>query len=271
MPVIFPFHLNLLIMRRLVFVLALLTALVIHPEAKAQRDEVVDSVENLIIYSNEKYGHILAHSHGIGLGYRTGKNVNSFRTRLWTFEAVTLRSGKEVKILNPYWQNAKRYVYGKLNDVILLRAGYSNQYLLNRKPYWGGVELHWLYEAGLSTAVKKPYYLFVLKIVNASSSGITYEIVPSRFDDSSQSTEDIYGRAPFTKGLNEIQLVPGAYAKLGLNFEFGNVRKATNAAEIGVVLDFFPQTVNIMADSQDRIFFLNFYIAYAFGKRFNKY
>ncbi len=258
-------------MRAPVFILSILCFLASALDAKAQFDPLNDSIENMIIYSNEKYGHVLAHSHGIGLGYRTGKNINTFRTRLWAFEAVSMRSGKEVKIINPYWQNAKRYVYGKQNDVLFLRAAYSNQYLLNRKPYWGGVELHWLYEAGLSTAVEKPYYLFVLKIINASSSGISYEIVPSRFDETTQSLEDIYGRAPFTKGLNEIRLVPGVYAKLGLNFEFGNVRTKTKAAEIGVSLDFFPQSVEIMADSRNQLFFLNFYLSYAFGKRFNKY
>ncbi len=237
----------------------------------AQDDPLADSVDNMIIYGRERSGLVLAHSHGFGLGYRLGKNVNAFRTRVFAFELVTMRSGKEIKTINPYWDNSKRYVYGKLNDVLVFRAAYSNKYLLNRKPYWGGVEIRWLYEAGLSMALEKPYYLFVVNIIQLPSGVLDYEIVTSRFNADSYSWDDIYGRAPFTKGLDELRLVPGIYAKLGLNVEFGKVRTSTRAAELGVSLDFFPQSVAIMDDSRDKLFFLNFYISYAFGKRFNKY
>lgn len=258
-------------MRILPILMMTVSGLIYSLTAVAQIDPQLDTLDNQIIFSNERSGVILAHSHGFGLGYRTGKNVNALRTRIYAFEIVNMRSGKEIKTINPYWDNSKRYVYGKLNDVLVIRAAYSNKYLLNRKPYWGGVELRWLYETGLSLALEKPYYLFVVNILQLPSGALDYEIVTSKFSAANYSWDDIYGRAPFTKGLNEISLVPGIYAKLGLNVEFGTVRTSTKAAEIGVSLDFFPQGVNIMDDSRDNPFLLNFYISYAFGKRFNKY
>jgi hypothetical protein len=230
-----------------------------------QSDLLYDSIEEQIIYSNERAGIIIAHSHGFGLGYRTGINKNIYNTRVFTFDLVSIRSPKQIKVINPYANNAKRYVYGKLNDVFFLRATYGNKKLLNRKPYWGGVELRWVYEAGFSAAIEKPYYLFVRKIINNDY----VEIVTERY--TTDISDDIYGRAPFTKGLNEISLVPGLIARMGINAEFGQIKTSIRSLEAGISLDVFPQGVTIMADDLNQKLFMTFYIGIGFGKRYNKY
>jgi hypothetical protein len=257
-------------MTRLLIFCCFMFALIQNKEVRAQRLLSADTLENSIIYSNEKSGVIIAHSNGLGLGYKAGLNKTVFTTRILSFELVSLSSTKQIKIINPYYANSKRYVYGKLNDVFVLRAGFSNKYLLNRKPYWGGIELRWLWEAGASLAFEKPYYLFVIKINQSPQGGLGYTIDSQRFN-SDVSWDDIYGRAPFTKGLNEIRPVPGAYAKIGFNFEFGNVKTSIKSFEAGAVTEFFPQSLNLMDDDRNQRIFLNFYISYAFGKRFNKY
>lgn len=264
-------HHQLLFMQRMIFLLGLLLFITLSENVEAQRGFAADTLEDLIIYSNERSGVVVAHSRGLGIGYRAGKNVNAFRTRSIAVELVSINSGKQIKTINPYYANSKRYTYGKLNDVLLLRAGMSNKMLLNRKPYWGGVEVRFIYEGGLSLGLMKPYYLFVIKINQLPFGGLDYVIETQRFNADSYSWDDIYGRAPFTKGLNEIKLVPGAYAKVGFNFEFGAVKTTTRAFEAGVITDFFPQNLAIMDDARNQKLFLNFYISYAFGKRFNKY
>lgn len=234
--------------------------------AFAQVEAVPDTLEDILIYSNERYGVIMAHSQGFGAGYRAGLNRNAFNTRVFSIELVGIRSPKQLKIINPYYNNAKRYVYGKLNDVFFFRAGYGNKKLLNRKPYWGGAELRWLYEAGASFAIQKPYYLFVRRMIDNNSAVIETERYHSGI-----STEDIYGRAPFTKGLNETTLVPGLLVRTGINAEFGYVKTSIRSIETGIALDFFPQGVNIMADEQNHRLFATFYLNIGFGKRFNKY
>lgn len=230
----------------------------------------LDTIDNLIIYSNEKSGLLQAHSNGIGIGYRTGVNRSINNTRSWAFDFVTMQSPKQVKTINPYYTNSRRYVYGKLNDVFIVRAGISEKRLLNRKPYWGGVELRWLWETGVSMGIEKPYYLFVIRLVPGPGGNLSYTIDTERFD-SDVSWDDIYGKAPFTRGLNEIKLKPGAYGKLGFNFEFGNVRTSTRAVEAGVVADVHPFGLSIMDSNVRQRLFLNFYLSYAMGKRFNKY
>lgn len=250
-------------------ILGLLLFLLIY-KVEAQRAIMADTLENMLIYNSERSGLIVAHSNGLGFGYRTGKNVTAFTTNVWAFEAVTLASPKQVKTINPYYANSRRYIYGKLNEVFVLRAGYSQKNLLNRKPYWGGVELRWLWETGASLAIEKPYYLFVIRILQSPQGELNSVIESQRFN-SAVSWDDIYGKAPFTKGISEIRPVPGIYGKFGFNFEFGNVRTSTKAAEIGLVAEFYPQSVAIMEDNRNQKLFVNFYASFALGNRFNKY
>ena len=70
-----------------------------------------------------------------------------------------MKHPKQIRVINPYYYNARSYVYGKLNHVYMLRIGYGFKKLLNRKPYWGGIELRVLYMGGLSLAFAKPVYL----------------------------------------------------------------------------------------------------------------
>jgi len=239
----------------------------------AQQDDFVDeeNVEEMIIYNRERSAIIQMHSLGYGIAYRPGKNPTAFKTYLWNFELVTMKSPKQIKVINPYYNNSKRYVYGKLNDVFMLRAGYGLKKQLNRKPYWGGIELRWLMEGGLSLAFEKPYYYFVVNITEGPGGVLTQTIETKKFDESSTSTDDIYGRAPFTRGINEIGIRPGVYVKTGLNFEFGYVKTRIKALEAGAAVEFFPQGVNIMADNRNQRFYLTFYVSFGFGKRFNKY
>ena len=99
----------------------------------------------------------------------------------------------------------------------------------------------------------------------------TYEIKTERFDPSSQSWDDIYGRAPFTVGLTEITLHPGIYLKTGLNFEFGTQSTKIKALEVGGAIDIAPTGLSIMSNNTNQIFFPTFYLTFSFGKRFNKY
>lgn len=241
-------------------------------KANAQDDDPnFDPVEDQIIYNREKVVHIYAHNLGLGIGYKSGKNTTVFKTQQWTIELQTMRSPKQIKTINPYYNNSKRYVYGKLNDVFMLRSGYAVKKLLNRKPYWGGVELRWLYEGGLSVSFEKPYYYFVINVQQGSGGVLTESIETLRFDENAFSWDDIYGRAPFTRGINEISVKPGVYVKSGFNFEFGYVKTSIKAFETGVAVEYYPQGVSILADDSNQPLFVTFYLAFSFGKRSNKY
>jgi hypothetical protein len=181
---------------------------------------------------------------------------------MWELEFSTYKAAKEVRTINPYYSNSKSYIYGKLNYVYFLRGGMGFQNILNRKPYWGGIQLSVIYYAGALLGITKPYYLLVLNKDN--------QIIENRFDPDSTGADNIIGRGSFLTGVLNIGLHPGAYAKGGLEFEFGTRNRTIKALELGAILDYSPLPIAIMAFNSKQSLFLTVYLSFSMGKRYNK-
>lgn len=245
----------------------LLTASTVH----AQRDETefdrIDTVLNKVILRHEKTGGAILHTGGFGLLYRKGYNASWFRKNLWEVEFAGMKSDKQVRVnfYGTYYSNANSYVYGKLNKVYVMHGGLGQQHLLNTKPYWGGVEVRFTYFGGFSLGIAKPIYLYII-----NQSGFN-TIDSKRYDPGKHFIDNIYGRAPFLDGIEHTRFYPGFYGKSGLNFEFGEYNTKVKSLELGVLVDSFPMPIPIMAFSDPRYIFLNFYLNFTFGKRYNKF
>ena len=231
-------------------------------------DNTMSSVDDTsgtsVLYRKHMSGGVLLHNLGMGLHFRKGSNKTYFVSRLFEIELVSMKHPKQVRVINPYYFNAKSYVYGKLNHVYMLRAGYGNKRMLNRKPYYGGIELRALYMAGVAVALAKPVYLYFWDD--------TYSILKEeRYDpdNSFHSSEFIYGRAPFLSGFSEMKFYPGLFAKAGLNFEFGTDHSRIRALEAGAVLEYYPVSIPIMAFNPEQNLFITFYVGFQIGKRYN--
>ncbi|MCK9398487.1 MAG: hypothetical protein M0Q51_00645 [Bacteroidales bacterium] len=226
--------------------------------------EGYDSIADRVLLKKELTGGVTIHILGMGANFRKGINKTFFNSRIFEIEFVSMKHPKQIRVINPYYYDAKSYVYGKLNHVYILRAGYGFKKLLNRKPYWGGVELRVLYMGGLSVAFAKPVYLYFWDE--------TYTYVKEEKynpDNYYHNSEYIYGRAPFTDGLGELKVYPGVYAKAGLNFEFGALNSKIRALEAGGVVEYFPIAIPIMAFNPAQNFLVTFYLNFSFGKRYN--
>lgn len=231
--------------------------------------EEVDTLENLILYNKQTTYGVTAHNLGIGVNFRTGKRLSIFKTRMLELEFVSMKSYKQIKLINSYYTNARRFVYGKSNDAFFLRAGLIWKKLLNRKPYWGGVEVRFLYGGGFALGLAKPYYLYIIE--DLTGTGTNGVLVMKKYDPEQHTNSIIYGKAPFSKGLNEISLHPGVYLKGGLNFEFGVRSTVIKSLEIGACADILPTGLMIMASQGNQYVFPGIYLNFSFGKRFNKY
>ena len=129
--------------------------------------------------------------------------------------------------------------------------------------------MRFIYGGGLSLGLAKPYYLYVIKDI--SGTGQTFTIIPERYDPKMHSNTDIYGKAPFSKGFNEITIHPGINLKTGLNFEFGTQSTKIKSLEIGAAIDILPVGMTIMYYDANQIIFPSFYLSASLGKRFNKF
>lgn len=234
--------------------------------AFAQQEMPEDSLpENVLLEKQWSLGGLI-HTNGWGLKFRKGHNVTALRQFMWEIEFSTYKSSKEVRTINPYFSDSRSYFYGKLNYVWFFHGGVGQQKILNRKPYWGGVQLSWLYYGGLSLCVTKPVYLYIIHF----NSGFTdYEVREEKYDPEVDFIDNIYGRGSFLAGMTQIGLHPGAYVKTGLDFEFGTKTRQINALEVGGTFDYSPIPVAIMAYNPKQNFFLTLYISVMFGKRYN--
>jgi hypothetical protein len=235
--------------------------------AHAQYEAVPDSTPDNVLFEQQWTLGAMIHTNGWGLKFRKGHNVAALRQFMWELEFSTYKSSKEVRSINPYFSDSRSYFYGKLNYVWFFRGGVGQQHILNRKPYWGGVQLSWLYYGGLSVAVTKPVYLYIIHF----NSGFTdYEVREEKYDPEVHFTDNIYGRGPFLAGFTQIGVHPGVYVKTGLDFEFGVKNKQINSLEVGGIFDYSPIPVPIMAYNPKQSFFLTLYVSVMFGKRYNK-
>ena len=216
-----------------------------------------------VLYKETLTGGAIFHNLGYGIQGRRGKNLNSFKNRFYELELVYIKSPRQIRSINPYYPSSKSFVYGKLNEFFTLRGGIGMDRQLNRKPYWGGVELRYHYSGGASLGLAKPVYYYV----DNNGTGF-YET--QRFDPDLYIL-DIVSRAPFTKGFNDLKFHPGVYVKGGISFEFGAYKSKINRLEVGAVIDAFLTDLQLMAFNEPQNFFLTFYLSYSFGKRYNVY
>jgi hypothetical protein len=251
---------------RVISLFFLLFMLAMGSNVFSQDDELdgYDSVANRVLQKKELTGGVTLHVLGMGLNFRKGINKTYFNSRIFEVEVVSMKHPKQIRVVNPYYYNAKSYVYGKLNHVYILRAGYGFKKLLNRKPYWGGIELRAMYMGGFSLAIAKPVYLYFWDE--------TYSYIKEEKynpDNYYHSSEYIYGRAPFTDGLGELKVYPGVFVKGALNFEFGALNTKIRALEAGAVVEYFPAPIPIMAFNPAINLFVTFYLNFSLGKRYN--
>jgi len=129
---------------------------------QAQFQPETDTLPDNVLLEKQWGLGALIHTNGWGFRFRIGKNRTALRSWMWEAEYSTYKSAKEIRVLNPYFVDAKSYIYGKLNSASFIRVGTGQQYILNRKPYWGGVQLSALWYGGVSVGIGKPVYLYII-------------------------------------------------------------------------------------------------------------
>jgi hypothetical protein len=216
-----------------------------------------------VFFRNERSLGILLNSDGVGVSYRAAKRIDFRNKNILEFDAGTLKNAKEYRQQTDYGQGGT-FVFGKLNTTIFVRAGMGFQHELFKKADLGGIAIRYFYSAGPVLAVYKPIYYKVLHLVPGS--GSEYELVNEKFDATAITLpSDIYSKASFFMGFNQIKVMPGLYAKGGFNFEYSKQDKIIHAIEIGAQINAFPKKIPIMAGPDNKFLFFSLFVSYRFG------
>ncbi|MBI1192692.1 MAG: hypothetical protein GC205_05900 [Bacteroidetes bacterium] len=209
---------------------------------------------------------------GWGFFGEYSRTVSSTKKRVFSFEFMELKHPKQIKQSNEFilpafgLESPKAYVYGKQNNLYLLHTGYGGRYMLGDRAKKSGVEVSMSWSAGPTFGLLKPYYLKVIE-----TNGDFFTIQDKRFDP--DEPEDflnqaaIYGASGFSYGLGQLDFVPGAHGKVGLNFDWANYSEVVKSLEAGIGADLFLGRPEIMIVERNKFQFVYLYLSLQFGKR----
>lgn len=251
-----------LTMKKLAIITVFFSVLFLPARGQGEIDE-----QQKLFFRNESSWGLTLTTAGYGAGYRYGKRMNFFNSRLYELSVNIIKHPKEIKGSNPNFPNAKRYVFGKENFFFNIQASYGFQRIKFKKKDKGGIEVRFLYTAGISLGFSKPVYY---EITYPSPTPGYYYTQPEKFNPNIHSPLDIYSRSSFFKGFSEIGIVPGLTGKLGINFEFSSQDATISSVEIGTTADVYTKKIPIMASNDNRFFFPTLYVSVRFGKVVDK-
>lgn len=198
-----------------------------------------------------------------------------YKTNYYQLELGILKHPKESRnvntknqlILGEYQGGA--YSFGKQNSMLVARGGYGQKRYFSEKQSERGLAIGISYMGGITLGVLKPYYLDLL--VQGDGSAVEFVQTPYTEEYATEflNVNNIINSSGFRHGWNGLSVVPGAHAKLGVHLDWGAYDEFVKALEFGFMIDAFYKKVPLMITENNKVLFVNVYLAVQFGKRSN--
>jgi hypothetical protein len=246
------------VLKRIVYIFVLLACLDV--QAQIVPDYNTEGTDLNVLYRNEQTFGVYAHTRGFGAFYRRSKHVTGKTKSFFEINAATLKHPKEFKLTGTEVER-KRYVYGKLNNVLLLSGSVGRQHAIAKKADSKAVEVRMAYSVGPGIAITKPYYYSTVE--RDASPTDKYK----KFNAATFTQDSVIGRAPFSNGLTELGVYPYLTGKFNLSFEYAPYTNLVKAIETGVTVNYFPIGLPMMARNPAENLVVTIHIGFVFGKR----
>lgn len=239
--------------------------LLLHSPLSGQSSQqVLDQGKDLnVLYRNESCWGFFMHSRGFGFDFKRLKHVTGKRKRFFDIEFANMHHLKDYKVKLGNGLTAKSFYYGKLHNLAMLRVGVGMQNAIYKRAERRSVEIRMSYTLGPVIGLAKPVFLYVHEM----NSVFGFETVIRQYDPTIHNVNNIAGKAPFSYGLSRMKLVPGAFAKFGLGFDFAEYSNEIRALETGIVIDYIPSGIAMLAYKEKNDFFCTLYISFVIGKK----
>lgn len=206
------------------------------------------------IYDNEwTFNFGLGTPRNLFLGFKKAKIKAYNRASFFTVFIGDIRHSREQRsnferIILQTNQVSRPFVYGKQNQLYALRVGFGNRTYLSEKAKQRGVAMGYSWEIGPTLGFLKPYYLEVQ--TGEFGQGVVQEIAFSEENaDIFLDRFRIFGAAAWSRGLDEIKLLPGVHGRASVHFGFGAYDEMAKSFEVGIQGDFFFSDAPIMVES----------------------
>jgi hypothetical protein len=202
-------------------------------------------------------------TNGFGFEFNYERRINEKLRHGIHFSVNQLKSHKETRITNPFYEDSKSYIFGKINQVFSAHLAYSFSKLLYDQIRPKGISIRFNQSIGMSTAFLKPIYV---KIKEPFIDDALIKPKDEKYNPSIHTEEFVYGRSSFGLGLSDITSQIGMYSKTGVQFDFNPNKSRISAVEIGVQFEIFPRKIQIFYLGRNQQFHPALYAAVQFGK-----
>lgn len=265
-------------MRKIIFIcLAIIATLPTFAQKtkKEKKEERKQRVNELI--KQEEEGVITYHKHtafgiqlvsdGYGAFLEVGRARSIRKALLFQLNISERKHPKEEKQTNIAIPTSP-FIFGKINYFYPVKLGVQQQILLGNKTNRNGVSVTGNIGGGISVGLLRPYLLEVNDIINGNRKYIRYESADSSLFVSPGDLQSLQvSGSGLGKGWGNMSVTPGAYAKLGIRFDYGKYNEMLNALEVGIGAEIYTKKVPQIVYVNPKQFFFNAYVAIMFGKR----
>jgi hypothetical protein len=201
-------------------------------------------------------------SDGYGIFLEKGITKSVKNSILFQLDIAERKHPKELKETNG---NSGPFVYGKINFFYPVKLGVQYQQLLGNKGNKNGLCITANVGGGISLGLQRPYKLLY------DSSGVQYyEGLVEKKDTTKFLQGSIYktsGGPSFGTGFKNMSIIPGAYVKAALRFDYGKYNEQVSAIEVGITAEFYAKKIPQMIFNKENNFFFSAYFAIMVGKR----
>ncbi|MCB0375397.1 MAG: hypothetical protein KDD04_05710, partial [Sinomicrobium sp.] len=137
-------------------------------------DQVYTGDQTGVIYNKEFSIDFKIHTNGFGLGVNVGTLKTYYLTRFFNIEIGELKHPREFRQNFDFQlpgsnRISRAFIFGKQNSFFVLRGGVGEKRYLSEKARRKGLAVGISYEAGPSLGIQKPYYLELLRFLDAGN------------------------------------------------------------------------------------------------------
>lgn len=200
-------------------------------------------------------------TNGYGINFKWAHSSVPTRFTFYTFDFGRLKHSKEFRYLGNGHYNG--FVFGRKNIALPVSLGIGRYYVLGVRNSKNDVGVSWSYQLGTRFALMKPVYLFVLENPGALYSS---EKLVKYNGEANINLDNIMGGASFFVGINQLQVVPGAYGKISMLFNWGKYYNEYHAVEIGALMEVYAKELPIMASTKNNFIYPSFYLNFNLGR-----
>ncbi len=229
----------------------------------------------------ERWGYADKYEHELSLGGRLNSNgwsgavyyarrSGKASMHVWSLSFSEIKHEKQIKQQRqgdafPQFGEAAPFVFGKINNLYALQLGYSRELLLLPGVVEDNLSVSFSYGGGFSLAMLKPYYL---KLIYPRPE---VHMLEQRYTDSTADMflkkGNILGASKWSKGLDEVKLVPGAFAEAAFVIVPAKGKYLVQTITLGGNFAYYTKKLPIMAEVPAFPWQASLFVGLALGKR----